>query len=78
MKAPVASAPLSISSNPPGAEVYIDNDSKGKTPVKLSLIVGKHEVRLTLPNYHEWKSLVQLTEEIETPLSIRLSPLEEK
>jgi len=78
MKAPVASAVLSIESNPPGAEVYIDNDANGKTPVKLSLIVGKHEVRLTLPYYHEWKSLVQLTEEIETPLSIRLNPLEEK
>jgi S-methylmethionine-dependent homocysteine/selenocysteine methylase len=35
-------------------------------------------VRLTLPHYHEWKALVHVTEKMETPLSIQLSPLEER
>jgi serine/threonine protein kinase len=78
IKEAVVSAVIKVDSKPPGAEVAIDNDSRGKTPVKLELMEGKHEVRLTLPNFHEWKAPVQLTRDVETPLIVQLSPVEEK
>jgi serine/threonine protein kinase len=70
----VRSAYLNIESFPVGAQVFIDNMFKGKTPLKIGLPMGKHEVRLTMPDYHDWEAQVELKEEGETPLSVRLSP----
>ncbi len=70
----VRSAYLNIESFPVGARVFIDNMFKGKTPLKIGLPMGKHEVRLTMPDYHDWEAQVELKEEGETPLSVRLSP----
>jgi serine/threonine-protein kinase len=75
---PVISSFLKIESRPAGADVFIDGDPKGKTPAKLKLLIGKHEVRVTLPHYHEWKAQVQLMEDIEVPLSVHLNPAEGK
>lgn len=70
----VRSAYLNIESFPVGARVFIDNMFKGKTPLKIGLPMGKHEVRLTMPDYHDWEAQVELKEEGETPLSVRLRP----
>jgi len=70
----VRSAYLNIESFPVGAQVFIDNMFKGKTPLKIGLPMGKHEVRLTMPDYHDWEAQVELKEQGETPLSVRLSP----
>jgi len=69
---------LHVESSPLGAQVFIDGTFKGKTPLTLSLSVGKHEVRLTYPEYHDWEAQVQLKEEGETPLQVRLIPTHEK
>jgi serine/threonine protein kinase len=78
IKEPVISAVLKVDSKPSGAEVAIDKDSRGKTPVKLTLMEGKHEVRLTMPDFYEWKAMIQLTRDAETPLTVQLSPIEGK
>lgn len=65
---------LKVESAPEGAQVFIDGTFKGKTPIKLDLSAGKHEVRLTLPNHLDWEAQVDLQEDEETPLSIRLVP----
>jgi hypothetical protein len=39
--------------------------------------LGKHAVRLTLPDYHEWEAQIHLTEEGETPLFVRLIPMKQ-
>jgi hypothetical protein len=49
---------------------------KGETPVRLELPPGKHELRLTLADYYDWEAQVQLKEENETPLQVRLIPIE--
>lgn len=69
---------LKVESQPLGAQVFIDGAFKGKTPLTLGLPVGKHEVRLTLPEHHDWEAQVQLKEEGETPLLVRLIPIHEK
>ena len=69
---------LKVESTPVGAQVFVDGLFKGNTPAQLELPVGKHEVRLTLQDYHEWEAQVQLNEEGETPLQVRLIPIAEK
>ncbi|MCX8117574.1 MAG: protein kinase [Desulfobacterota bacterium] len=68
---------LRIESHPLGAQVFIDGAFKGNAPLTLSLPVGKHEVRITHPDHHDWEAQVQITEEGETPLQVRLIPIRE-
>ena len=70
----IAPAFLKVQSTPIGAQVFVDGMFKGKAPVKLELSPGKHEVRLTLPDYYDWEDQIQLKEESETPLLVRLIP----
>lgn len=71
-------APLQVQSAPEGAQVYIDGVFKGNTPIDLELHVGKHEVRMTMPNYYDWEAQVELTEEWKDPLSAELVPIDDK
>jgi serine/threonine protein kinase len=73
---PGMQATLSVESVPPSAEVFVDGAFKGRAPLKLGLVLGKHEVRLTLPGHHDWEAQIQLKEQGETPLSVRLIPIE--
>jgi PKD repeat protein len=60
---------LSLSSNPPGASVFIDNVIKGKTPLTLTdIAVGNHQITIIMDDYEEYtrKILVEAT----SPLTI--------
>ncbi|MGA1870928.1 MAG: protein kinase domain-containing protein [bacterium] len=70
-------AMLDVKSMPSGAQVIVDGAFKGKSPIKLKLPLGKHEVRLVLSNYYDWEAQVQL-EEGEIPLTVRLIPIDEE
>lgn len=69
---------LKAESTPMGAHVFVDGMFKGRTPIILELPPGKHELRLTLADYYDWEAQVQLQEEKETPLQVRLIPIEGK
>ena len=71
------SALLNVESMPPGALVFLDDSFRGKTPLNLELALGKYEIRLSLSHYYEWEAQVQLEEEGETPLFVRLVPVDE-
>ena len=74
----VKNAALKVESSPEGAELFIDGNFKAKTPARLELPAGKHEVRLVLKDYYDWEAQVQLKEEGELPLSVQLAPMREK
>lgn len=42
---------VSISSIPPGADIYINNVSKGKTPKKINLLEGNYSLKADLIGY---------------------------
>jgi hypothetical protein len=65
-------ATLSVDSAPSGAQVFLDGDFKGKTPLQLRLGLGKYEVRVSRADYYDWQAQLQLTEAGETPLFVRL------
>jgi serine/threonine-protein kinase len=75
-KAAVKQGFLKVDSNPLGAQVFVDGGFRGPTPLQLELSQGKHEVRLTLPHYLDWEAQVEI-QEGETPLLVKLRPMEE-
>ena len=69
---------LKVESMPEGARVFVDGEFKGAAPLRAPLPIGKREVRLTLPDYHEWEAQVEMKEGEEMPLHIQLIPIAEK
>jgi eukaryotic-like serine/threonine-protein kinase len=65
-------ASLLVETSPAGAEVYLDGISKGKSPLKSDLPLGKHAVRISLPGYAAWDGEVQAEEAREYPLRVLL------
>ncbi len=69
---------LQVQSQPNGAQVYVNGMLIGETPLAWELPLGKHEVRLALPDYYEWDAQIELTPEHKTlPIIYRLVPIEE-
>lgn len=61
---------LAITSNPMGAEVYLDGELKGTAPLTLTNIpAGKHTLRVTKMGYVESNSTVTVTTDKETRVS---------
>jgi hypothetical protein len=48
---------LFITSNPTGAEVYIDDTLHGITPISLELVpIGNHQLTIKMPGYEDYES----------------------
>jgi hypothetical protein len=63
-----------FSSTPSGAYIYLDNSQIGRTPfTKTKLIPGSHAVKLTLRNYDDWITTVNVVEGSTTTVSAELS-----
>ena len=53
---------LSISSSPSGANVYLDNDYKGITPLTLTDVApSTYTMEMKLDDYNDWSTSVQAT-----------------
>jgi serine/threonine protein kinase len=66
---------LDVESSPAGAQVFVDGTLKGTAPARISLPTGKHEVRLSMPDYYEWEAQVEIKGKEPTPLSVKLIPM---
>ena len=53
-KATEAPASVAITSNPDGAEIYVDDGLVGNAPSTVKLQPGKHTIRVTLSGYKPW------------------------
>jgi len=58
-QAPIASAPespaaISLVSNPPSADITVDDAFVGNSPATLKLMPGKHTIRVTMAGYKDW------------------------
>src|SRR4029077_17687413 len=49
-----APASISVTSNPDGAEIYVDEAFSGNAPAILKLPPGKHVIRVSLTSYKAW------------------------
>ena len=73
---PVPEQSLDLSSEPPGARVFIDGDFAGETPLHLQLPVAKYYVKFSRDNYYEWEAQIQLVEGQDENVSIPLMLIE--
>ncbi|HUO83384.1 MAG TPA: PEGA domain-containing protein [Gammaproteobacteria bacterium] len=81
-----AFAPVSFSSQPPGATVLVDGEAQGRTPVTVEVGDGSHEVALRLDGYKTWRNRLEVAgdvpqtvpeivlEKADGQLSLRSSP----
>jgi TolB-like protein len=52
---------MNIYTEPAGAEIYLDNNMMGVTPLSLKKVAeGEHEIRLIKENYKEWTQMVMV------------------
>jgi serine/threonine-protein kinase len=68
-------ARLNMTSDPSGAQVYINGVLKGRTPLDISLPLGKQEVRMQMEDYYNWEAQINLEKAGETPLFVKLHPV---
>jgi len=63
-----------FTSTPSGANIYLDNSYIGTTPfTKIKLIPGSHTIKLTLKEYDDWITTVNVVEGSTTPISATLN-----
>ena len=67
---------LSVTSDPPGAQVYVDGRKLfGRTPMAVSgLPAGNHVVGIVLDGYDHWSDKVQLFSDQTARVSVRMQP----
>lgn len=65
---------LRVTSTPGGAQVYIDGELRGASPLDITrLPEGSHRVKITAPGYEEHEQVIELPEF--RSLDVRLEPL---
>src|SRR5690348_18413934 len=49
-----SSGTVSVTTNPDGADVYVDGQFNGNSPAMLKLKPGKHSIRVSMTGYGDW------------------------
>jgi hypothetical protein len=58
------SGPLTVSSNPPGAQAYLDGQMIGMTPLTIADVSpGEHTLLITMDGYTDFSQTITITEE---------------
>ena len=68
----IIKANLNISSTPASAQVYINDELIGKTPLVAKVAKGTHLLRLSLTDHFDWVSTIIVEEKGEIPIQIPL------
>ena len=68
---------LNINTTPTGAQVFIGDEFKGRTPFDIKLPSEKFDFRISLHDYYTWEATIQLVKNVET-LDVNLEPMEKK
>jgi membrane protease subunit (stomatin/prohibitin family) len=56
-----ATAEVGITSEPDGAEIYLNGNYEGSTPSQFALTTGEHSVKVIRPGYKDWERTVRLS-----------------
>jgi S1-C subfamily serine protease len=65
---------VSISSDPDGAEIFIDDKFHGNTPAALKLPAGAHAIVLKFPGHADWRRTLEVLKSSKTSLKATLEP----
>jgi len=70
--APEAAGTVTISSDPDGAEIFIDDKFHGNTPATLRLPAGSHAIVLKFPGHTDWRRSLEVLKSSKTSLKAAL------
>ena len=65
---------VSISSDPDGAEIFVDDKFHGNTPATLKLPAGSHAIILKFPGHADWRRTLEILKSSKTSLKAVLDP----
>src|SRR5712664_579852 len=65
---------VSISSDPDGAEIFVDEKFHGNTPAMLKLTAGCHAIVLKFPGHADWRRTLEVLKSSKTSLKATLDP----
>lgn len=66
---------LSLKSEPPGANLYLDGKLRDVTPVSMDgLVAGRHLIMVKMPGYENWGQVVQVEPGEHAVLTVKLTP----
>jgi eukaryotic-like serine/threonine-protein kinase len=66
---------LKIKSSPDGAEVYINGEKQGITPIEMKIGLGEYKVRISSPGYHDSEHNLKLDKMTAFPLTVKLKQI---
>lgn len=64
-----------LKSDPTDAQIYVNGEYLGSTPMLIKLPMGKYNVLLRSDGYYEWEAQLELSEPGEVPLFVKLHPI---
>ncbi|MCI0606334.1 PEGA domain-containing protein [bacterium] len=62
-----------VNCSPEGADIFVDDAFVGNAPAVLKIEAGKHEIRISLNGYEDWKRPVDILADSELTLSPTLT-----
>ena len=63
---------VAVASEPPGAEVFLDGEPKGRTPLSVQVPgEGTHQVRLTLDGHQPWSTMPERHKPLPDPVKLQ-------
>ena len=65
---------VTISSDPDGAEIFVDDKFFGNTPAALKLPTGSHAILLKFPGHAQWHRTLEVLKSSKTSLKATLEP----
>lgn len=71
---PGGSATVSVSSEPAGADIYVDNKFVGNTPSMLHLAAGIHEIKIEAAGKKTWERQLDVLRDSKLTLAPELEP----
>ncbi|KUK77435.1 MAG: WD40-domain containing protein [candidate division WS6 bacterium 34_10] len=63
---------LTVDSSPSQANIYVNDQHKGRTAKSTTLDVGTYDVRVSREGYYDWNKKIKIVEEKSTPVSAYL------
>ena len=72
---PEAVGTVSVSSEPDGAEIFVDDKFLGNAPATLKLPAGPHSILLKFPGHADWRRTLEVLKSSKTSLKAALDPV---
>jgi len=72
--APDGVGTVTISSEPDGAEIFVDDKFHGNTPATLKIPTGSHSILLKFPGRADWRRTLEVLKSSKTSLKAALEP----